>query len=120
MCNVECLGPCRTVLAFPLLIGGPWYSIQMLPEPGRGYRVSGELYKVNDEGLASLDELESLGKPHGYSRKVIDVDGLNRDIHANVWAYFKDRALIDPIHSEPLSRYDFDPRYVPDRLRPKG
>ncbi len=119
MTDYSCIGPVRTVLAFPLLIAGPWYSIQMLPEPGRGHRVSGELYEVDNDGLALLDGFESVGQPNGYTRKLIDVDGLTRDIHRNVWAYFKDRALIDPIHSEPLSRYDLDRRYVPDRFRTK-
>jgi len=115
--GINCLGPHRTVLAFPLLIGGPWYSIQMVPEPGRGLRVSGELYLLDDDGLARLDDLESVGQPSGYTRRQIDVEGLNGDICNNVWCYFKDRALVDPVHSEPLSRYDFDPRYVPAKLR---
>ena len=117
MKGFECLGPHRTVLAFPLLIGGRWFTIQMLPEPGCGHRVSGELYKVDDEGLALLDRLESVGESGGYTRQQIEVESLNGDIVANVWAYFKDRTLVDPVHDGPLETYLPDPRYVPARLR---
>ena len=119
MSGFACLGPHRTLLAFPLVIGGGWYSVQMLPEPGRGLRVSGELYGMDEDGLGLLDRLEGVGQTGGYVRRQIDVEALNGDIVKNVWTYFKDRALVDPIHSQPLSHYELDPRYVPDRLRSK-
>ena len=117
MAGFEYLGAYRTMLAYPLLIGGPWFTIQMLPEPGCGHRVDGELYRVDDDGLALLDQLESVGKADGYTRQVIDVESSSNQVETGVWTYFKERSYVDPVHGAPLKCYQLDPRYVPARLR---
>jgi gamma-glutamylaminecyclotransferase len=52
------IGAYRTVERFPMLIAGPWFG-PMMNEPGRGPRVRGELYEVDDWRVNRLDELES-------------------------------------------------------------
>lgn len=96
------LGVATTNARYLLLKGGAFpYLIDpaALDEIGklatmsvRGH-VSGELYSMDDAGLAALDSLES--HPHFYRREVITV---NHDVKA--WAYFLTNA------AERLSEHD--------------
>jgi gamma-glutamylaminecyclotransferase len=108
----EFVARCRTVRSYPLLIGGPRFAPMLLPEPGTGYRVLDELYRVDAVTLAALDQLEGLAA-RGNMRLpveiVCDEDGLS----ILALAYFKSRVLADPIHSEYLEAYVFDPRFAP-------
>jgi gamma-glutamylaminecyclotransferase len=64
------LGRYRTVERFPMFVAGPWYAPMMLDEPGTGLQVSGELYEIDDDVLAPLDALESVGQPGNFRRIV--------------------------------------------------
>lgn len=111
----EFLGTCRTSRAYPLVAGGRWYTPILIAEPGSGHQVVGELYEVNDAGMIALDALEGVGLPLGFDRIEIGVDlgGETR----SVWTYVKPRDRIDIIHSEPMTEYLPDPRYVPGEER---
>jgi gamma-glutamylaminecyclotransferase len=111
------VGLVRTVEAYPLVVQGPWFSPALLPEPGSGMRVSGELWEVDDAKFSELDDLESLHKPTGYIREFIMVEHPNLSAE-RVWAYFKPRDRISIIQSEPLSDYQ-DRRYIPLSSRPR-
>ncbi len=100
----------QTQQAFPLVIGGRWFSPYLIDEPGQGQRVFGELFAVDDEGLALLDELEGVGHPLGYRRIVVGC--LLEEQALEAWTYVKDRTLIEGIHSDALAEYEPDPRYV--------
>lgn len=96
--------------AYPMqVLTDRWVPV-LLPEPGHGFRVSGELYRVPPEVLADLDELESVGHPKGYHRQSLKVqDGKGQEYDAE--AYFKHRHLIAVPMTEPQANYAYDPRY---------
>ncbi len=107
------VGHFQSRVEYPLVIAGRWYSPILLPEPGAGHAVRGELYEVDDLGLAALDEMEGSHLAHGYDRIAIEVVPVDGDTALTAWAYVKPRSRIDTIHSGPLKEYRLDPRYVP-------
>jgi gamma-glutamylaminecyclotransferase len=113
MAGQRLLGRCRTREAFPLVIAGRWFSPILIAEPGSGHRVFGELYRVSDETLATLDRMEGTHLPIGYDRIRITVETVAKGARLEAWTYVKERARIDVIHSEMLEDYQLDPRYVP-------
>jgi gamma-glutamylaminecyclotransferase len=110
-----CLGAFRTVERFPLVVAGRWFAPMLLYEAGRGERVNGELYHVDDRRLAKLDAMESIGQPDNY-RFRIAVEGLTLpEIHL-AYAYFKSRDLAVPVHTRFLTDYQ-DHRFIPPEQR---
>lgn len=118
MSDFPYVGPATTLLAYPLVIAGPWYSPVLISDPGAGLRVRGELFKVDSRGLARLDEIEGTHKPNGYRRSCIDVVAEGAALACPVWAYLKDRDVLAAIHSAPLAEYEHDARYVVSERRP--
>ena len=45
----------------------------LLPQPGSGLHVRGQLFAVDDDALAAMDRLERVGEPGGYRRGTIVV-----------------------------------------------
>jgi gamma-glutamylaminecyclotransferase len=117
MAGQTCLGAYRTTQPYPLVIAGRWFSPVMMPEPGVGHPVTGELYEVDDERLTLLDKLESVHLPDGYRRERIEVVSLENGSRASAWAYFKERRLVLEMHSSYLSEYT-DRHYVHKSQRP--
>lgn len=113
MLGQRLLGRCRTCEAYPLIVGGRWFSPILIAEPGIGHRVFGELYEVSDAALAALDRMEGTHLPNGYERIESAVETMAEGARLDAWAYVKDRARIDVIHSEMLDEYKLDPKYVP-------
>lgn len=106
------IGEVCTLVAFPLVVGGRWFSPYLLDEPGTGQRVNGELFSVDDAGLAMLDELEGLHVVSGYRRIAIAVQAAQDGNVVEAWTYVKRRETIEGIHCEPMREYQIDPRYV--------
>jgi gamma-glutamylaminecyclotransferase len=113
MLGQRLLGRCRTCQAYPLVIGGRWFSPILIAEPGSGTRVFGELYQVNNTALTILDRMEGSHLPTGYDRVEVTVETVAKGERLGAWTYVKERARIDVIHSEMLEEYFLDPRYVP-------
>jgi gamma-glutamylaminecyclotransferase len=109
------LGAYRTACPYPLIIEGRWFTPMMMPEPGIGHVVTGELYEVDDETLATLDRIETAH--FGYSRQSIEIVSCADGSVATAWVYFKDREFISEVHSGYLSEYT-DRRYVHTSQRP--
>lgn len=110
-------GVYRTLEAFPLIIGGEWFVPSLLPEPGKGHRVEGEVFAVDDATLAVLDELEAIGEPDGYHRETITLESTGDGAALEAWVYFRHRERAGRPHCEPLESYPLDPRYVPSEGR---
>jgi gamma-glutamylaminecyclotransferase len=102
------IGEARTTERFPMIIAGDRFAPMLLHEPGIGHRVAGELYAVSPVELETIDGLEHMGTP-GHFRLAIEVDcgGSRR----TAFAYFKSRAVAQPLHSGHLDRYD-DDRFI--------
>jgi len=49
----------------------------LLPLPGTGHRVRGQLFEVNEAQLAAMDALERVGEPGGYDRATITVQAID-------------------------------------------
>ncbi len=114
MLGARYIGDALTVERYPMVVQGKTFSPVIMPEPGTGHRIMGELWEVDAEKLAALDRLESTHLPTGYVREIIEVDQQGRTVSA--WVYFKPRDRVTIIHSEPHADYQ-DRRYVPASLR---
>jgi gamma-glutamylaminecyclotransferase len=112
LANADYMGRVRTLTAYPLVIGGKWFSPNLIDEPDTGQRVFGELFRVGDEVLALLDRMEGTHILNGYRRITVVVEILTTGDTLDAWTYAKDRKLIDGIHSDPMEEYKLDPRYV--------
>ena len=55
--HVLFVGRFRTAKAFPLVVGGRWFSRYLINEPGLGHEVVGEVFEVDALGLALIDQL---------------------------------------------------------------
>jgi gamma-glutamylaminecyclotransferase len=105
------VGAYRTVMTYPMVIAGPWFTPMMLNEPGLGLRVCGELYEVEYSRMATLDEIEHTGKP-GSFRGSIDVEPVEGGAYHAADVYFKARELASPVHTTYLENYQ-DRRFIP-------
>jgi len=118
--DLPCLGRFRTAQAFPLVVGGDWFSPYLIDEPGEGHRVFGEVFEVDDEGLEALDRMEGTHLPVGYRRISIAIEDKHGAATFDAWTYVKDRETIRGIHSDPMEEYAQDPRYVSPSKRTTG
>ncbi len=107
------VGLCRTIEAFPLVVGGKWFSPYLIAEPGEGHRVLGEAFEVDDQGLMDLDRMEGTQVANGYRRICIAIESEDKNTAFDAWTYVKHRQAIEGICSEPMIEYELDPRYVP-------
>lgn len=116
MSTSKLLGVYRTAERYPLVVGGRYFSPSLLPEPGTGKRILGELWEVDDATLVTLDELETVHLPTGYRREMARIEPEGGGPAIEAWTYFRERARIPVIHTEGLDDYQ-DRRYVaePDR-----
>ncbi|XP_044285507.1 gamma-glutamylaminecyclotransferase isoform X2 [Varanus komodoensis] len=61
-----------TVERYPLVIAGKYNIPYLLNYPGKGHRVTGEIYSVDDQMLQFLDEFE--GCPDMYQRTPVRIE----------------------------------------------
>jgi len=81
----------------------------LLPLPGQGLPVSGQLFRVDAAALAAMDRLERIGQPGGYTRQRIVVQRVDAPATEPVetWVYLQSPALLDGPgpHLGPLAEY---------------
>ena len=108
--GVRKTGTFRTVEQFPLVIYGQRYSPCLIYSPGEGYPVRGEVYRVDDEGLALMDKLERIEAPDGYQRRQISVTTETQLPlgEITVYAYLKNADSISDIRQGPLQEYTLE------------
>lgn len=79
------VGSGKTVNAYPLIIASKYNIPFCLDQPGTGFRVSGELYEVDEQKLKTLDEFEN--HPSFYMRKSIKVEMDHKGDIVTAWSY---------------------------------
>jgi gamma-glutamylaminecyclotransferase len=100
-------GEFLTVEAFPLVVIGEFGLPWLVHQPGSGHRVSGQVFEVDDDGLASMDVLERVRDPGWYTRRALRVAGSAGGEPFDAMAYFGDAARLTDwtIHAGPIDRY---------------
>lgn len=111
------LGVALSVEAYPMIVQGRHFSPVIIPEPGTGHRIVGELWEVDDARLAALDDLKSTHLPTGYIRQTIEVEMRSGGRVQTAHVYFKPRDRITIVHSASHADYQ-DHRYVHSADRP--
>ena len=108
--GVRKTGTFRTVEQFPLVIYGPRYSPCLIYSPGEGYPVRGEVYQLDDSGLAMMDQLERVEAADGYRRLQISVTSETQlQLGAvTVYAYLKKADSVCDIRQGPLQEYTLE------------
>jgi gamma-glutamylaminecyclotransferase len=110
MPQARLVGIFRTRERYRLVLNGDRYSPCMMAGAGRGRRVVGELYEVDQAGLTRMDQLERIDLPDGYRRHRILVDRIDspRSDAREVFAYMKPPEWVDDPRSEALETYTPD------------
>lgn len=102
-------GAFRTLERHLLLLVGERHVPWLIDSPGLGERVTGEVYEVDAAALAAMDELEGVGRPDGYHRKALRVQGVGDDDAAVIeaQAYLKQREQLAEaqVRAGPLAEY---------------
>jgi gamma-glutamylaminecyclotransferase len=108
--GVRKTGTFRTVEQFPLVLYGPRYSPCLIYSPGEGYPVRGEVYRVDDAGLALMDKLERIESPDGYRRLQISITSETKLPlgEVTVYAYLKKANSVHDIRQGPLQEYNLE------------
>lgn len=104
-------GDYRTALPYPLyLLNGELPCL--LPTPGSGHRVVGQVFAVTPVALARMDELERVGEPGGYRRIDIEVVaiGLRDEPAIGALVYVQDPACLEQpgTHPGPIAEYTLE------------
>jgi gamma-glutamylaminecyclotransferase len=96
-----------TEQAFPLYVIGEFGLPWLVHEPGRGHRVTGQVFEVDDEALAAMDVLERVGDAGWYTRHALAVRHADCGDVLQALAYFGDasRLATDQVHHGPLAEY---------------
>lgn len=94
---------------FPLVLISPRYLPWLVNAPGEGEHVVGELYRVDDDMLRAMDELERVGEAGWYERVGISVRALDNDepepLACHVYLGSRWRAEAEGIRLGPLPEY---------------
>ena len=99
----------RTLDRHPLLLVGERHVPWMIDSPGEGERVTGEVYEVDAAALAAMDELEGIGRPDGYHRKGLRVQGIDeRIVLAQVYMKHLHQLMNSAIKLGPLAEYTLE------------
>ena len=113
------VGVYRTIELYPLVIGGPWFTPNLIDEPGSGHKVTGEIFTATDEAVEFLDHFESTHISTGYRRVERSFEALESGNLTTAWVYVRDRENIDGVIEELTDSYPLDKRYIIPSKRTK-
>ncbi len=101
------LGEYETEQPYPLYLVGERHSPWMLDQPGEGMKVRGQVFKVDEQCLATLDELERIHARDGYRRQEIKVSSQQGSVKLTVYAYLKPAHQLNKkaIRCGPINEY---------------
>jgi gamma-glutamylaminecyclotransferase len=96
-----------TVQPHALFIVGPRHLPWLLPEPGQGHPVVGQLFEVDDATLADMDRLERVTEPLWYRRQPVEVRPHEGGASLTAWVYFgsPERLAQETVHAGPVPEY---------------
>ena len=102
-------GVFRTVQPHPLYLMGARHVPWMIDAPGGGECVAGEVYEVDAAALAAMDELEGVGRPDGYHRTALQVQGADAAVvMAQVYMKHAHQVVQADVRVGPLPEYTMD------------
>ena len=102
---------------YPLVLIGRRFLPWMMLAPGEGEHVIGQLFRVQDEQLARMDELERVHEPGWYRRVTLEVRSLDQEgaddaeppsLMAQAYLGERARAQAEGIRLGPLPEYTLD------------
>lgn len=107
---------------YPLLLVGERHSPWLIDRPGEGFRVSGELYLLDEDGLRQMDRLERIDAADGYRRREREIFDEGKGAVLRAFIYLKPAASLDNlekdrIRSGPHAVYDEE---LAARYRPRS
>ena len=96
-----------TVQSYPLVVLGPRHLPWLVPQPGQGHPVVGQLFEVDDATLADMDRLERITEPLWYRREPIEVQPREGGAALQAWVYFgsPERLALEATHTGPVPEY---------------
>ncbi len=96
-----------TEQAFPRYVIGEFGLPWLVHEPGRGHRVTGQVFEVDDEALAAMNVLERINDAGWYTPRELAVRSVGGGESLQVLAYFGSAARLatDTVHHGPLAEY---------------
>ena len=99
----------RTVQPHPLYLMGMRHVPWMIDAAGSGECVAGEVYEVDAAALAAMDELEGVGRPDGYHRKALQVQGDDAQVvMAQVYMKRAEQLVRADVRVGPLAEYTLE------------
>lgn len=112
------LGRFRSIVPYPLVVGGAFFSPYLLDIPGKGERVFGEVYTVSSDTLARLDVLENVGVNYARSTMVV-ASTYDPSFTATTFVYLK-RNFGDDLLKKPMMADYQCRKYIPRHRRPRS
>ena len=99
-----------TAEKYPLYLVGERYSPWLINSVNHGYRVKGELYRVDQAGLTIMDRLERTEHTDGYKRLKLVICELNSSILQDAFVYLKPENLVGSANLRlgPLDCYNLE------------
>ena len=101
-------GAYRTVQPYPLFLANGQLPC-LLPSPGAGHRVLGQLFEVSSAELAAMDTLERVGEPDGYRRITLEVEQaeMSAENHQTAFVYVQHESRLagSAAHVGPIAEY---------------
>ncbi|WP_192035021.1 gamma-glutamylcyclotransferase family protein [Halomonas sp. YLGW01] len=93
--------------AYPLVLHGEDYRPVLVEVKGRGHRVTGELYRVDERTLDALDHLQRINDHDGYRRRRLAISDSQGNT-CGAWVYMKPCAWVEDVRSDPMACFDDD------------